>query len=425
MTLFAGFLALFCGFGFTNAFGVFEEYYHSTFLPDRTPSDVSWIGALQIFFIYIANIISGPALDRFGPKPLMASFAALFALGCMMTSLCSTYWQLLLAQGFLTGSALSFGFAPMMSCAMQWFGARRGPIAVAVVVSGSSFGGVLWPIIVRSLLNNLGFGWTWRTIGFTGLGLLIASTFMAHKPPVEEQTGMGFGEGSISPLDDSMDKSTQDGKDAPHLASNAESSRRPFFYPEMLKSTQWLLFLFGFAFVDMGLFFVFFYLPSIGRSLGMSVSLTSYSLSILNAASIFGRLILPLPAPYFGVYNMMVICAFMTSAVIFSTIAVASSASVLVVGGLYGFVSGGVISLMSPCISYVTPDKSRIGASTGQFAGLIAVPAMMGPPIAGWIVGTTAGYTGGAAFAGTSMALGAILILTCRVSMDGRLRASI
>jgi len=54
-------------FGYLNAFGIYETYYLETFMKDHTPSDVAWIGSIQIFAQFSGSLFSGPICDRWGP----------------------------------------------------------------------------------------------------------------------------------------------------------------------------------------------------------------------------------------------------------------------------------------------------------------------------------------------------------------------
>ena len=76
---------IFCTFGYANAFGyaflfdlfhcivltinsVFQEYYQTHQLKNSSPSTISWIGSIQIFFLFGGNLFGGPLFDRFGAK---------------------------------------------------------------------------------------------------------------------------------------------------------------------------------------------------------------------------------------------------------------------------------------------------------------------------------------------------------------------
>lgn len=59
---------LFCTFGYANAFGVYQAYYSTHQLSDKTPSQISWIGSLQVFFLFMGNLFGGPMFDSIGAK---------------------------------------------------------------------------------------------------------------------------------------------------------------------------------------------------------------------------------------------------------------------------------------------------------------------------------------------------------------------
>lgn len=53
--------------GYANAFGVFQEYYMTHQLRDRSPDDISWIGSLSAFLQFAIGAVAGPLFDRYGP----------------------------------------------------------------------------------------------------------------------------------------------------------------------------------------------------------------------------------------------------------------------------------------------------------------------------------------------------------------------
>lgn len=57
---------MFCAFGYVNSFGVYQEYYQANQLSTRPPSDISWLGSLQVFFLFSGTVIGGPLFDRYG-----------------------------------------------------------------------------------------------------------------------------------------------------------------------------------------------------------------------------------------------------------------------------------------------------------------------------------------------------------------------
>ncbi|KAL8737231.1 MAG: hypothetical protein Q9181_001885 [Wetmoreana brouardii] len=107
-----GYLIMFNIWGYINSFGVFQTYYVT--LLGRSPSDISWIGSMQISLLFLVSTFSGRATDMgyFHQSILLGSF--LQVLSVFMTSLSSRYWQLFLAQGVTMGLGNGLLFCPVL-----------------------------------------------------------------------------------------------------------------------------------------------------------------------------------------------------------------------------------------------------------------------------------------------------------------------
>jgi MFS family permease len=97
----------------------------------------------------------------------------------MMTSISSEYYQFILAQGICSPLGASFVFYAGLSCTATWFQERRA-LAFGIVASGSSLGGIVFPILLARLLPTVGFGWSLRISGFVVLALLIIANLMVR-----------------------------------------------------------------------------------------------------------------------------------------------------------------------------------------------------------------------------------------------------
>ena len=121
LVVLGAFLALFCTFGQLSSFGTYLSWYSHNQLSSYSPSTISWIGSLQLwvfFFSVSAPFVSdttkgskpfhqgaivGRCFDRYGPRPLLLTGAAIYVSSVMIISECKTYYQYLLAQGILFG----------------------------------------------------------------------------------------------------------------------------------------------------------------------------------------------------------------------------------------------------------------------------------------------------------------------------------
>ena len=101
---------------------------------------------------------------------LIGTFMHVF--GIMMTSLSTEYYQVLLAQGLCSAMSCAMLFNPSITAAARWFHRKRGA-ALGIAFTGSSLGGVVFPIMVSRLIPNVGFGWAMRISAFLILILLV------------------------------------------------------------------------------------------------------------------------------------------------------------------------------------------------------------------------------------------------------------
>lgn len=78
-------------------------------------------------------------------------------------------------------------FYPAMSAVGTWFHKNRA-LALGVMASGSSLGGVLFPIMIKKLVAEVGFAWSMRIAAFFILALLIYSnvTLKSRLPPTRK-----------------------------------------------------------------------------------------------------------------------------------------------------------------------------------------------------------------------------------------------
>jgi MFS family permease len=181
LVLLGAFGALLCSAGFVNAFGVFETYYQANLLQQQSASQISWLGSFNIFCMFGFTMPVGWLNDKYGPRILLIVGSVIMLFALFMTSLCYSYWQLSLAQGFLLGIGLSFVILPAFTTVPHYFRQSRA-LAMGITASGSSLGGVIWPIALKNLLYNVGFRWGVRIAALIMLPLLATSCLLIRLP---------------------------------------------------------------------------------------------------------------------------------------------------------------------------------------------------------------------------------------------------
>ena len=151
-----------------STFGVYQTYYESGARWTASSSDISWIGSVQALMVLLVGCCTGPIFDRGYLRSLLIFGTFLLVFGHMMLSLCETYWQTILAQGFCIGIGAGSLFVPAVAILPTYFSTRIG-LAIGIAASGSSSGGIIYPIMFYKLIAEVGFAWGVRILGFTVL----------------------------------------------------------------------------------------------------------------------------------------------------------------------------------------------------------------------------------------------------------------
>lgn len=139
-----------------------------------SPSAVAWITSLETFMMFFGGPVFGTIFDNFGPRWLLLGGSFFEVFGLMMASISSKYYQFILAQGICSPLGASAVFYASVNSVGTWFHHRRA-LALGITASGSSLGGVIFPIMVSRLIPRVGFGWAMRSCAFLILALLVVA----------------------------------------------------------------------------------------------------------------------------------------------------------------------------------------------------------------------------------------------------------
>ncbi|KAF5007739.1 hypothetical protein FDECE_5988 [Fusarium decemcellulare] len=348
------FMLYFNTWGIINSFGAYQTYYMSDLLDRSSASSISWIGSVQSFLVMFVSVVAGPLFDAGYFRALITIGSTLVVLGYMLLSLCAenTYWQVMLAQGVCISIGSGIIFVPSVAVLTQYFDTRLS-FAVGIAASGSSVGGVVYPIMFRNLVYRIGFGWTTRITGFVALvGLLFANVALRLRQ--------------------------RPNKDKRRVLIDWEA-----FHDAPFTVTCLSVFV---AFT--GLYTPFYYIQSLALNRGLAGDdLALNLLAILNAGSVFGRILPNFLADKFGPFNIMTPCAALTGILIFCLLGVHDAAGLIIYCILFGFFSGTFVSLLPPLLVSISPDRDRIATRMGMSFTISAIGLLIGSPIAGAILG--------------------------------------
>ena len=308
------------------------------------------------------------------------------------------------------GIGSSLLITPSMGCVAHWFMKRRG-LASGIAFIGGGFGGVLFPLMIQSLLPKIGWGWSIRVLGFVILVLCaISAAFCRSRIPPRKGAATTWRETLPDP------RILLDGTGA--MAATSV----------------------GVLLIDLAYFIPITYVPSyyIDRQrlsheegiTGSSAAFAYQLIAISNAASCVGRFVAGDLADRFGRYNTLIVSLFLC------TISVLcfwlpdilapnldNYALLVVFILLFGFASGSNVSLTPICLGQLceTRDYGRYYASCYT---VVAFGVLASIPIAGSLLDAVeaAGkerYWGVGVFAGLSYVASFLCFVWVRIRVKG------
>ena len=319
-------------------------------LKQYSPSTVAWIPSVETFFMLATGPVAGFVFDNYGPTKLVVVGTFLHVFGLMMASISKEYYQFMLSQGVCSAIGACCLFTPAVACLSTWFFKKRG-MAIGLAASGSSLGGVLFPIIVSRMIERNGFGWAMRTCAFLILGLCTFAIFFLKSrfPP-----------------------------------RGRKWSFKAFVTP--LTEIPFVLLTLAVFFFYWGMFPVFSFITAVANGRGMSIQLAQYLVSMLNAGSIAGRILPGILGDKVGRFNVMVVFCSLTSVMILSVwIPADNNIGQLFFAPFFGFASGAAIGLTPALIAQISPIQ-EIGVRTGTVFAAGSIGALTGAPIGGALI---------------------------------------
>lgn len=334
--------------------------------------------------MFIGGPIFGKLFDNYGPRGILLFGTFFHVFGLMMTSLATKYYQFVLAQGICSPMGASAIFYAAMSSVGTWFFRNRA-LAYGVMASGSSLGGVIFPVMVERLIGRIGFGWTMRALAFMILGLLVVANLTLKSRLTPQPKPLIFME---------------------------------FIYP--LREIPFLMVVFGSFLFFFGMFIPFTFIILSAEANKMSTGLAGYLIPILNATSIFGRVIPGFIGDRIGRFNVMIITTYFSAILIIALwLPARGNVPFIIFAALFGFGSGAFVS-MAPALIAQISDIRQIGVRNGTLFAILSISALTGSPIGGALLTRAHGdFKDMQIFAAVVMLAGSTFFVAARVVQKG------
>ncbi|KAL1963328.1 hypothetical protein VTN77DRAFT_8449 [Rasamsonia byssochlamydoides] len=243
--------------GFTFAFGIFQDYY-STHEPFKGSGNIAVIGTCAMGVSYILAPLAFAlllALPQFRRWATPVGFV-IMCLSLALSSFSTNTTHLIISQGIAYGVGANIGYAPTIIFMDEWFVKKKG-LAFGTMWAGTGLSGVVLPITLQWLLNTYGFKTTLR---IWSIVMCVLSAPLIHFVK-------------------------------PRLPIAQSSSFRPFDL-RFLYDRTFLIYQLGNVIQALGYFLPTIYLPSYARALGANNVTASLTVILFNLASVFGCIIM-------------------------------------------------------------------------------------------------------------------------------------
>ncbi|KIK56226.1 hypothetical protein GYMLUDRAFT_76191 [Collybiopsis luxurians FD-317 M1] len=387
-------LVAFSTFGFANGYGAFSDYYNDVYLTKFSPTLISMIGALQVFILYIFAGFSGALFDAIGPRYLIPFSGVIVVLSLFLLSFTQPQqiYQQFLCQSVLFSVGATFGFFPAIALMSHWFKLKM-PYAVGCLISGSSLGGMLFPIMLNKLIPQIGFGWTIRVIAFITLFCYLVAilTIYPRRPT----------------------------KPFPRITQLLDF--------QGFKDPCYIFLSLGCWFAVFAIWNPFFYVGLSAEMANPGSAINPYYLAILCATSIVGRVSPGLIAFRVGRFNLMWISTVLSAVLLFALWYTSfDQTNLIIFVVLYGIVAGPFFTLIPPCVASITPIE-KVGARLGSMYAFMASACLAGTPIGGLFIRTQneENFKHLILFTGLMALVGGGFLFAARMIMDRRVFAII
>ncbi|KAI3557869.1 hypothetical protein CABS03_10830 [Colletotrichum abscissum] len=343
--------------GYSLAFGVFQEYYGSH--PGKLEGDTSNIAVIGTTLTGIMYLISPftftilsrwPRLRRwFGPLGLL-----LTATGFLLSSFATTVWQLIATQGVICALGCGLLFTPTTLYLDEWFVKRKG-LAYGVMWAGKSAAGVGLPFAMETCLQKFGpvvtlRAWQALNILLTSAQVLISAPllyFLKPRIPVSQSSAV--------------------------RRINLNFIQLPSF---------WMLQI-GNVLQSLGYFLPYTYLSTYAvQQLHVSTTVATTLLVLINVTSIPGGIVMGSLGDHLRVTTVILISTIGSALAVFLFWGFSSQTALLAVFSItYGFFAGGFSSTWSGVLSELKAESPAV--DTGFIFGLLAGGRGIGNVISG------------------------------------------
>ena len=377
----AGFLAnISCAFFLSSTLSVFLKSVTADLGVSRGVFSLMRSGEHFLYALMAPWV--GARLDRYGPRWMMATGAALSVAGFLLLGHVQNFWQFASVRMTFAavGHALVCYFVVNVTVS-RWFVRKRGR-ALAIAHIGHGLAKVVISMVVAWLLLLIGWRRIWTLFGVLTFVLAVvpAAVFMRRSP---EDMGL-HPDGAAGPA--APDEGPRSLKTAEGPGPDVRWTRRE----AMRTSTFWLI-VFIFGMVDVGITGLNLHVVSYVSDLGYSTFLAASVMTVIAGTQLASGLLWGFVSERVNVRNATSLLFLVEAAGLAVAVTAGSLRSIYLGFLLYGAGLGGV-QILQEILWANYFGRLSLGAVRGAGLQLVLLFGLCGPPFFGFLFDYTGAY---------------------------------
>ncbi len=367
-------LSMFTVFATAYSFGTFVRPMAAEFHSGRGATSI--VFAVTAFLYFGLGAITGPLVQRTGPRPMILFGATVQVIGMLLTSRANALWQAYLSYGIGVGIGVACGYVPMVAVVGAWFQKRRA-LAIGIAVSGIGMSSLIGAPLAARLIKAYGWREAYRNLAIATAVLMVIAAVLIRKPP-------SFG------------------------------TAGPLTLGQAVRTRTFAVMYVALLLVSVALFNLFVNVVPYAEESGIAKVRAATLLSILGGASVLGRNALAWVAHRRGaVATFTGSVAVMGVTQLLWLVADGRYWVLALFVAVFGVAYGGLIAL-GPIALAELFGPEQLGGLAGVNYTAAGLGALSGPTVCSWLVDRTGGYTASTLLAFVCGCTGAAVLLLLR-----------
>jgi MFS family permease len=337
-------------FGVAYSFGAFFTPMAAEFHAGSGATSIFF--SITAFLWFTLGVVSGWAGDRFGTRRVMAVGAVVMGAGLVLTAFVHQLWLGYLTYGIGVGVGTACGYVPMVAVVGSWFDRRQG-LAMGIAISGIGVGTLAGAPTATALIGVYGWRQTYLIFGIASFLVLALCGFLADRPAPSGAIRLGLG--------------------------------------QALRSREFITLYLSVLLTGFGLFTFFVHLVPYAESKGIDPRSAAALLAVVGVFSTIARVALGPIADRFGRLRTLQLAVLVMAASYLIWLGEPGYALLAVFAALMGAAYGGWVAI-SPSVLAEFFGTQGLGGTTGALYTAAGIGALIGPPLAGYVVDATGSY---------------------------------